>query len=158
MKYFFSRDFLAILFKLLAAFTFTLIFGGNSHSWNLFRTGFFIKLYQQYHVVPVSTGYQPRDWGLGWLVHDDRLVHESMNCLVYAPPPHHHHISITMQQPMHGPACSSSQTPIPWLVTCRHRDYMILLLSHTKFANFQVNLFISYSLQLCFWSSQWQVG
>ena len=91
-----------------------------------------------------------------------RLVHES----IITPSPHHHHISITtqppmqqpMHRPMHGPACPSSQTPIPWLVTCRHRDYMILLLSHTKFANFQVNLFISYSLQLCFWSSQWQVG
>ena len=38
----------------------------------------------------------------------------------HAPPP--------MHRPMQSPACPSTKYPIPWLATCRHRDYMILLL------------------------------
>ena len=34
--------------------------------------------------------------------------------------------------PMHGPACPSTPTQIPWLVTCRTWDYTILLLCITK--------------------------
>ena len=48
------------------------------------------------------------------------------------PPPLIHH---AMHWPMLGPACPSSQTPIPWLVTCRHRDYMILLLFHVRYSD-----------------------
>ena len=38
------------------------------------------------------------------------------------------YLTITIHRPMHGPACPSTKSPIPWLATCRHRDYMIRLL------------------------------
>ena len=51
------------------------------------------------------------------------------------PTPHHHnikpphsHAPMHMHRPKHGPACPSSQTKIRPLLTCRHSDYMILLL------------------------------
>ena len=37
-----------------------------------------------------------------------------------------------MHRPMHGPACPSTPTQIPWLVTCRTWEYTILLLCITK--------------------------
>ena len=62
--------------------------------------------------------------------------------------PMHHTMHHTMHQPMHVPACPSTKTQIRPLLTCRHQDYMILLLPamHSLLVTSDARNIISYLL------------
>ena len=84
---------------------------------------FFPEWEQQYHAEIVETAFV-----------FPTLRHMLVVSISKPPPPpptlqpmHH-----AMHRPMHGPVCPSSQTPIRPHLTCRHSDYMILLLEVYK--------------------------